>query len=564
MAGRSTAAPRPHRKRPYSMTYLPTLIISMFITLILIPFFRKMALKMNAVDIPNERKVHSAPMPKTGGISMAIAVLIPVLLWKNTEPFILSVLFGAVIIVSFGLMDDIRDLGYRTKFTGQILAALIVILFGGLRITRLGALMPEGAVLSAWISIPLTLLVMVGVTNAINLSDGLDGLAGGITLLTFICIGYMADGADNVRVALLSAAMAGGLFGFLRFNTHPATVFMGDAGSQFLGFMAVTLSLSLTQGNPAISPMVPLLLLGFPVLDTLTVMMERAASGRSPFVADKNHFHHKLMRLRLNHTEAVLAIYFIQSALVTFAFVFRYYSEWFLLLVYWLFSGLILAFFFVADKKGWQPPTGFRPAILARKKIAELKEKKLIIKSSFKIVEFATPVLLMITCFLPARIPAPFAWFSLFWALILFAARFVQKRWSGFMVRLVFYLIAPFLMYLSEADRVVWASGRMLNFYNFAFVLLVLFVILTLKFTKRKKGFKSSTMDFLILFIALVVPNLPDQRILSYDMGLIAARIIVLFFSFEVLIGEMRGELVRVSLPIALALMVVGIRGFVL
>lgn len=215
-------------------------------------------------------------------------------------------------------------------------------------------LLPDNVFLPDWFAIPFTLIAIVGVTNAINLSDGLDGLAGGISLLSFICIGCLAYCSANIVIALLSIAVVGAILGFLRFNTYPAVMFMGDAGSQLLGFLAVTLSLALTQGNTSFTPLLPLILLGFPVLDTLTVMFERVAGGKSPFVADKNHFHHKLIRLGLYHTEAVLVIYIFQAFLVTSAFVFRFYPEWFLLIFYIIFSTGILSGFFVAKKRGWK------------------------------------------------------------------------------------------------------------------------------------------------------------------------------------------------------------------
>ena len=178
------------------MILLSTLLISMFVTMALIPILKTAALKLGGgLDVPNERKVHIKPVPKVGGVAMALGALLPVL-----------------------LMIDGGDAA----------------------------------------AIPFSILVIVGVTNAINLSDGLDGLAGGISLLIFICIGWLAFTGvavpDRVLVLLLCAAVIGAIFGFLRFNTYPATVFMGDAGSQLLGFLAVTLALGITQHNAAFSP----------------------------------------------------------------------------------------------------------------------------------------------------------------------------------------------------------------------------------------------------------------------------------------------------------------------
>ena len=152
---------------------------------------------------------------------------------------------------------------------------------------------------------------------------------------------------------LIALALVGAIFGFLRFNTYPATVFMGDTGSQLLGFSAITLSLDLTQGNTPLSPVLPLILLGFPVLDTLTVMAIRIATGRSPFLADRNHFHHNLMALGLRHTESVTVIYAGQTALVFAAFLLRFHSDWLLLSGYLVFSITTVVLLSVAGRNGW-------------------------------------------------------------------------------------------------------------------------------------------------------------------------------------------------------------------
>ena len=543
------------------MILLSTLLLSMFITIALIPFFRGLAVKVNVLDVPNERKVHKYPIPKSGGIAMALGAFIPILLWLPADNFTRATIIGAGIVVLFGLLDDMRDLGFKAKFAGQFAAALIIIIYGGVKIKSLGMLLPDGVLLPDWLAMPLTLIVIVGITNAINLSDGLDGLAGGISLLSFLCIGYLAYSAGNFGIALLSAAMVGAIFGFLRFNTYPATVFMGDAGSQLLGFMTITLSLKLTQGNATLSPLLPLLLLGFPVLDTITVMFERVTNGKSPFVADKNHLHHKFMRLDFFHTEAVLSIYVLQAFLVTSAFVFRSRSEWFLLILYLVFSGVIISGFFIADTTGWKlKRLHFLDKVL-KGKLRVLKEKNILIKVSFRIIEVGVPSLLLITCFLPASVPKYFAFFSIGFLGLICIVWLFHKQWLDMALRFTLYLTIPFVIYLSETDLAAWVSYKLVEPYNLSFVFLIVFVILTLKFTRRTKGFKTSPMDFLILFIALVVPNLPDERIQSFHMGLVAAKIIVLFFSYEVLIGELREDLKRLVLATIPVMVVMAVRG---
>jgi UDP-GlcNAc:undecaprenyl-phosphate GlcNAc-1-phosphate transferase len=549
------------------MIFLSTLLISMFITMALIPIFKGLALKLNAVDFPNPRKVHIDPMPKIGGIAMALGTLLPVALFVNGNRFINSVLIGACIVVTFGIIDDFKGLGYKGKFLGQVLAALIVIFYGGLKICNLGVCLPEDMVLPGILSIPLTILVIVGVTNAINLSDGLDGLAGGSSLLIFLCIGYLAYIGgylpQNHFIAVFCAAASGAIFGFLRFNTYPATIYMGDAGSQLLGFLAITLALGLTQVNTPLSPFLPLILLGFPVLDTLTVMAERISNGNSPFKADKNHFHHKLMRLGLFHTEAVVTIYLITAFLVIMAFIFRFYSEWFLLIFYLVFCSLIVVGFVTADRSGWR----LRRYDLVDKgikgKLKILKDKNILIKVCFHVVEHALPLLVMIICLLPSDIPLFVSGIVAGFTLMIFGIWIIKKQWLAGALRLCFYLFVPLVLYLSKTNPASWVGRHLAVFYNLSFGILALFVVLTLKFTRRQKGFKATPMDFLILFIALVVPNLPDPRIQSLDMGLIATKIIVLFFSVEVLMGELRGKLTKLVVMSVAVLVLVAVRGLI-
>ena len=305
----------------------------------------RLPLKLQAVDAPDSRKVHDSLMPRCGGMAMAVGAMVPIILWAPMIPFTKGLLLGTLIIVLFGVADDIKDLNPNTKLGGQVGAALVAVLVGGVKISDLGSFLPAGMILPDWAAIPLTVFVIVGCTNATNLSDGLDGLAGGIALLIFLGIGYLSAGEKNWLFVMVSIAVGGSVLGFLRYNTHPAQLFMGDAGSQFLGFVAILLSISLTQQNANLSPLMPLIILGMPILDTLTVMIKRLASGHSPFVADKTHFHHRLMAMGLFHTEAVLTIYVIQASLIVFVVVFPGLNDWMLLASYLFFACAMIGSF---------------------------------------------------------------------------------------------------------------------------------------------------------------------------------------------------------------------------
>ncbi|HEX7628855.1 MAG TPA: MraY family glycosyltransferase [Candidatus Methylomirabilis sp.] len=537
------------------------MLLSVLLTIAMVPVFSTLAVRWQLVDLPGARKVHSGPISRVGGIAMAVGIFVPVLLWNYADRFVWAYLSGAAIIVAFGMADDSRDLSPKWKLVGQLAAALLVVYFGGVRIHTLGSLLPESMLIPAWFAVPFTVLAIMGVTNAINLSDGLDGLAGGICLLTFCCIGYLAYLEEDFVLGLIALATAGAIFGFLRFNTYPASVFMGDTGSQLLGFTAITLSLDLTQGNTPLSPMLPLILLGFPILDTLSVMAVRIAAGRSPFLADRNHFHHNLLALGFQQTESVMVIYAVQSLLVVSAFLFRFHSDGLLLGGYLAFSVLVIALFTVAGRRGWrfrEPTTELRD-FFGSSYLRGMKVEGKAVRTLFRVLEFGLPVLLVFTCLLPADLPAYVApGAALFLALIL-AVWWFRKDRLGDVVRMALYLLIPFVVYASTNQRVAWVGGTALLVYRLSFGALALLDIAVSKLSKRKDGFKSTPLDFLIVFLAVVVPNLPEQNLRAYSMGLIAAKTIVFYFSFEVLMAEQRGrhEVLAAGTVAALAVLIV-------
>ena len=543
------------------MIYLSAFFLSLFITIALIPIFIKLALRFGIVDMPAARKVHAAPIPRIGGLAIALGACIPIIIWQSATDFTRAFLAGAGVLVIVGFLDDWKDLNFKIKFAGQIIAALIVVLFGGITINSLGSLLPDGFLLPGWCAITLTVVAIVGVTNAINLADGLDGLAAGLSFLSLCCIGYLAHDVDNLIVIFIALALAGAIFGFLRYNTHPATLFMGDTGSQLLGFSVVTLSLGITQTNTPLSPLLPLIIVGFPVLDTLVVMSERIAHGRSPFAADKNHFHHKLMRLGLYQTESVFVIYVLQSMLIGAAILFKFYSDWFLLVGYLIFSGLILTGFALLERVGWdRNRLSFFDRVI-KGRLKALKDSGFFIKVTFKTLEIGLPLLLLITCCLPAAIPGSFAILSASLLGIVVVVLLFKKNWLRAPLTMVLYLFIPFVVYASVESKSPWISGNGWKMYNILYLGLVFLVMLTLKFTKRQRGFKVTTMDFLILFIALIVPYLAGDYIQVSNMPTIVTRIIIFFFSYEVLFGELREKLGRLAIMTGAALALVVIRG---
>ncbi len=543
------------------MLYFSTVLLSVFITVSLVPVMMRLAARFQLVDFPNSRKVHTRPVPRIGGLALALGVIIPVVIWARADDFVRAYLVGVGTLVTFGLVDDMKGLGYKAKFTGQVLAALIAVLYGSVRINSIGTLLPGEALLPDWFAVSLSIVAIVGVTNAINLADGLDGLAGGISLLGFCCIGYLAYLAGDGDVILLSVALAGAIFGFLRYNTHPASLFMGDTGSQLLGFSAIVLALKITQGNALFSPALPLLILGFPVLDTLTVMVERAREGRPLFSADKKHFHHRLIRLGLSHAKAVFAIYVIQAALIVSTIFFKYHSAWVLITFYMVLSALILGVFAVADRTGFQLKRYPLVDNAVKGRLRRIRDNSWIIRISFTLSKMMVPLLLLFSCILPANVPGYASAVAACFGLCILAVRLFAKDRMSFYLRLVLYLTIPPVLYFIQEGRAAWISLKAFSLYHFTFGITAFFVLFVVKYSRRKKGFQTTPMDFLIIFIAVVVPNLPDHSIRNYQLGRLTVEIIVLLFSCEVLISELRGRFDALTAATLAALTLIGIRG---
>ncbi|MBE1425981.1 UDP-GlcNAc:undecaprenyl-phosphate GlcNAc-1-phosphate transferase [Desulfomicrobium macestii] len=326
------------------MNFLVSFYIAFLLSTLLVPVGIRLGRRWGIVDKPDPRKVHTGLIPRTGGMAIALATVVSLLVPLNMSRELSGYLGGGLVILVFGMWDDMRELGYRIKFFGQILAILFFTLVSGIQVTCLGELLPGLVVHLGPASIVLTIIFMLAVINIINLSDGLDGLAGGLSLLILLACAFLGYIQEAVLPIAITLAVCGGLVGFMRYNVHPAEVFMGDTGSQFLGFTIGACLIMLTQNHSIYTPILPLFLLGTPILDTAMVMYERIQAGQSPFKPDKNHLHHKLLRAGLTQEQAVVSIYFFHFTLILTGFALRFVADYVGLLLYALILGAGFAF----------------------------------------------------------------------------------------------------------------------------------------------------------------------------------------------------------------------------
>ena len=333
--------------------YLVIAILAMALSMAIIPAMMRLAPVLGMIDKPDARKVHVTPIPRVGGIGIVIGAIVPMFIWLPLDPLYKSILIGSLILLVFGTWDDMKELGHYVKFVGQFAAAIVVVYYGDLYVYHFPLLGLEP--LSESIGRPFTVIAIVGMVNAINHSDGLDGLAGGESLLSLAAISYLAYLYGGHGVLVIAAATIGGIFGFLRFNSHPARVFMGDGGSQFLGFILALLVIILTQKvNPVISPALPLLLLGLPIIDILAVFFLRAKHKLNLFKATRNHIHHRLLEIGFYHYQSVIVIYSIQVLFVVAAILLPYESDILIMGIYISVCSLVFLLLTLAERRGWK------------------------------------------------------------------------------------------------------------------------------------------------------------------------------------------------------------------
>lgn len=297
--------------------YLLVFMVALFISYILTPEIKKLAIKIGAVDVPKDnRRMHKEPMPRLGGLAIYISFMVTVLIAVDINTKILSILVGATIIVILGIIDDIKAIGAKWKLLGQLLAALVVI-YGGVSIDFLRFPIGDREIIGLGILyIPVTIFWIIGITNTLNLIDGLDGLSAGVGLISSISLFSIAVIQGRYDVALILIILAGATLGFLRYNFNPAKIFMGDTGSLLLGFLLGTLSIEgVMKSVTTIAVILPVLVLGIPIFDTAFAIVRRIINKRSIAEADKGHLHHRLFNMGYTQRQTVLILYAISVIL---------------------------------------------------------------------------------------------------------------------------------------------------------------------------------------------------------------------------------------------------------
>ena len=298
---------------------LLALFVALVVSFLTSPVVKAFAYKVGAVDVPKDnRRMHHVPIPRLGGLAVFFGFIISILLFVEMTDQFRSILLGAVIIVVLGVVDDITPLPAKLKFLVQIGAALIPAINGVvIHVLSNPNLFSENPYWNlGMLSVPATVLWIVAITNAVNLIDGLDGLAIGVSAISATTVLVISLLVSEVQVAMVMAALVGACVGFMPYNINPAKMFMGDTGATFLGFILACMSVEgLFKSWAIISFAVPFLILGLPIFDTAFAFIRRIAHGQSPMQADRSHIHHRLIDMGLNQKQAVATLYVISAIL---------------------------------------------------------------------------------------------------------------------------------------------------------------------------------------------------------------------------------------------------------
>lgn len=509
----------------------------MLLTMVLMPFVKQMGYRFQLIDMPNHRKVHTTPIPRIGGVAIVLGASVPLIIWLELSTEIIGYLAGSLVILVFGILDDRHELGYKLKFGAQFLAAFLVTVYGGLQFEQVYILsykleFPEP------VAIAVTIFFILAAVNAINFSDGLDGLAGGVVLISLSAVMVLAMRVGAQDIVLICAVLIGSLLGFLLFNSHPAQIFMGDSGSQFLGFSLSVLTIHLIQGNPGqFSTLLPLAIIGLPIADVFLVIVSRLAQGNSPFKPDKNHIHHRLMSLGLKQYGSVFIIYIIQGVIIATVMLNRYEGDTFYILFFPLVVGSITVMMLVMERHKSIPGARHINTLIHVPERSLRQFKKLVTQFDLarwsRLVAIALMVGYLILGTLviePVSVEIGVISAALFVLLLIFQPIQITEKLSGWFTRFIHYLSISGILFL------IYTTPGMVEQYkphvDILFVMLALLVIIGIEYSDDSR-LNARPIDFLVVVTALILSGMSGETFGAQLYWIIAVHLLVIFYGIE-------------------------------
>lgn len=510
------------------------------------------------------RRIHDKPIPRLGGVAMVTGFFASMLIWASPLP-IKSIYFASLIIFLVGVLDDIFTLSAITRLISQIAASLFAIWFSGLSLNTIYLTQDLVIHLHPVVGTFVSLFVLVGAINAVNLSDGLDGLAGGLVLIGVLTLSmlYFLSTHDLQLFVCLSVPIIGSVLGFLRYNTHPATIFMGDGGSNWLGFMVGILVLFASTGIgikdtelvfaqyrtvPFISS---LACLSVPIIDTAIVIVRRLIAGKSPLSADKNHFHHTLMNLGFSHPQSVSLIYFIAflagvAGMMPVAFPRYEYFVWIPYLTAMLLILLIPASLRLDLSKVAEVTRATRSYTVSLTRHRTVRR----FVHYIEIVNRYGIYCILAIAPLLAGVPPRAIGFAAMGGLFLLVLSIFVKDHQNFFVSFVISITSSIVLTAVNFNTLfVDFMGNRYNIhflYNYAFIALMVMSFIYLILTMSKRSLFISPTDFLVVSLPLLYLFVPDPYQSDYRLSIISLRSLVLFIAIRAITKRQFGAIRRV------------------
>lgn len=534
-------------------------LCSFFTTFLLIPPISRLAVGMGILDRPDVRKLHTSETARLGGIAIFFALLLSILLFGEFDQQCRGFMAGAVVIFLTGLADDLSNLRARNKFLGQIFAALMAVVIGQVQLGDLGNLFGTGKISLGIFAIPVTAIAIVGITNAINLLDGLDGLAAGVSAIALTAFCILALSSQNLHLLVYGMALLGALIGFLKFNTYPARIFMGDSGSLLIGYSLGCFAVLLaTESRDAIPAAVPLLILAIPVIDTLYVMGRRIYEGRGPFRPDRTHIHHRFLDLGAGHRGTVIFIYVFSYLLATLAIIGRQLPDYILLILlaiaYPLFYHLLRTIGILYEREKTRRTNSQRASIgsVLRRRAGTVAH---LLK---RLVNYLIIAALFLGTLLQGKPTDESALVGILLLLLTLSLVAMARSWGHIFLQFVLYFDGAYIIYQMEnLGRYSDPFGISLNLVShgiFFFLLLVICLKALIRF--RTIRLFNSPLDYLIFFIVISVPLLPRELVAPHHLLTVAGKSIILFAAYKILMREVEQHrrLVFITLVVLLTI----------
>lgn len=322
---------------------IPLLFVALFT-----PVIKKVAVHINALDIPDKRKIHKKPIPRLGGLAIVSGFLLGYMLFGEPSVLMNSILIGSFIIVITGIIDDIKPISAKVKFLLQFIAVLVVVLYGNINISKLTVF---GYLIDfKWLTIPFTILFLLTCINCMNLIDGMDGLSSGISAIYFLTIGIISFAMGRFGIYyIISLILLGCTLGFLIHNFNPADIFLGDSGSMFLGYMVGVVALLGYKSVVLTSVVIPFLIIIIPLLDVIFAIIRRKLKGESIATPDASHIHHQILRRTSSQKKTVLIIYAVQALFSAAIIIYLLYSPKLGYIMYGILMVLVIIFVLTTD-----------------------------------------------------------------------------------------------------------------------------------------------------------------------------------------------------------------------